>query len=475
MKKNLCKLSALFIVFAMLFSVCVIPAHAGSLVSDDSIACAEELKNEYHEAADSLDMEINQEYLANSYEANMTFNKILESIESCDSELRSHYSGSYINDNGYLVVALCCDTGNCKKEIEDNLSCSEVLFEEGTGSYYYGQKELDAINQQISSLSESVKSDKAVSAETRSLMQTLPRTSYNEKDNTTAIIFNVSEEVEEAVLKSEKITNHSDTKKVSVKLSDSELQALNQFHDLIASFKENVNCSDDISYTVCTDYEQGEDQTESWRPGRYLFVYNNPSAGLGSALSTGYRAKYTQNGTTYYGFVTCGHGTSIGNSVYISNNVSSVNKLGTILNRSYGDRIDVSFISMTNENYTNGNAIYYTGSQAGATTPGRILDGTQTTADLNSCIYKSGATTYLTSGYVSSNTCSGYWNGTYFYDLMQADRNMGDNGDSGAVTYIIDRNTIYGKAVGVLKGASDNRTVFIKASNIQSDFGAVAY
>ena len=111
------------------------------------------------------------------------------------------------------------------------------------------------------------------------------------------------------------------------------------------------------------------------------------------------------------------------------------------------------------------------------TTPRRILDGTQTTVGLNSCIYKSGATTYLTSGYVSSNSYSGYASDIYFYDLMQADRNMGDDGDSGAVTYIIDRNTIYGKAVGILKGASgnDNRTVFTKASNIQSDFGAVAY
>lgn len=46
---------------------------------------------------------------------------------------------------------------------------------------------------------------------------------------------------------------------------------------------------------------------------------------------------------------------------------------------------------------------------------------------------------------------------------MQEDRNMGDYGDSGAVTYIIDRNTIYGKAVGVLKGASgDGRTVLLR-------------
>lgn len=263
MKKKLCKLSALFVAFAMLFSVCVIPAHAGDLASDDTIACAEELKKEYHEAIDKFDIEINQEYHANSYEANMTFNRILESIESNDSELRSHYSGSYINDDGCLVVALCCDTRNCKKEIEDNLSCSEVLFEEGIGSYYYGQKNLDAINKQIALLSKRVKSDKAVSAEVRSLMQSLPRTSYNTENNTTSIIFNVSEDVEKTVIKSENLTNHADMEKAPMKLSDSELEALKQYHDLIASFNEYVNCPDEISYTVCSDYQPIEDQTES--------------------------------------------------------------------------------------------------------------------------------------------------------------------------------------------------------------------
>lgn len=145
------------------------------------------------------------------------------------------------------------------------------------------------------------------------------------------------------------------------------------------------------------------------------------------------------------------------------------------LNRSYGNKLDVSFIRMTNSNYTNSNAIYYTSSQAGVTRPGTILDGTQTTVSNGTCIYKSGQKTYLTIGYVSRTNLSFWNNNVYFYDIIQADRNMSDNGDSGAVTYIVATGATSGKAVGVLKGKANGQTIFIKASNIKSVFGAEAY
>lgn len=476
MKKITCKISAIWLTLVMIFSVSVIPVYAQDFSSsNDVVTCAEEMRTEYHETIDNFSKKISQEYLINNYEANITYNRILDSIESNDNELRSHFSGAYVNDDGYLVIALCCDTGNCSREIENSLTESKVIFEDGIGSYYYGQKELEAVNEKIASIQESIKNKEDVTSNIQNLMQSKPRTIYNEKNNTTSVVFNVNPEVEKAVLKNEKLTNNANAEMARKELSNSERQAINQYKDLIDVFKKNVNCSDDISYTVCTGYEEGEDQAEAWRPGRYLFVYTNPSAGTGSQISTGYRAKYTYNKKTYYGFVTCGHGTSVGNAVYISNNVSSANKLGTILNRSYGNRVDVSFIKMTNSNYTNGQAIYYTSSQAGVTRQGTVLDGTQTTPALNACIYKSGSATYLTYGYVSSNTCSGYWNDTYFYNLIQADRSMSNSGDSGAVTYIINGATIYGKAVGILKGKSGSNSVFVKASNIQADFNAVAY
>ena len=63
----------------------------------------------------------------------------------------------------------------------------------------------------------------------------------------------------------------------------------------------------------------------------------------------------------------------------------------------------------------------------------------------------------------------------YFYDLIQADRNMSDSGDSGAVTYIVSSGGTSGKAVGILKGIYNSQTIFIKASSIKSIFGAEAY
>lgn len=75
----------------------------------------------------------------------------------------------------------------------------------------------------------------------------------------------------------------------------------------------------------------------------------------------------------YYGFVTCAHGNNIGNTVYISYPGSTTGKLGEILNRSYGGSVDVAFIRMTNRNYTNGQAVYYTSSQPGVTRQGAVL------------------------------------------------------------------------------------------------------
>ncbi len=476
MNKKIYTILTMLVASIIILSVAVVSVVAENVaVSDAVITCAEEMRNEYHETIDDSEDEISPEYLTNNYESNLTYNNILEYMEANDNELRSHFSGAYVNADGYLVVALCCDTGNCISEIECNLAESEVIFEEGVGSYYYGNKKLDSVNEQIASLQESINNDEEVPETVRFLMQSMPRTIYNTDDNTISVVFNVDAEVEETVIKYEQAANETGDESVCVTLSDSEEQSLNLYNDLVNAFKENVNTSEDILYTVCTGYEQAEDQSVSWRPGRYIFVYTNPSAGSGSSISTGYRAKYSYKNNTYYGFVTCGHGTNVGNSVYISTNIASANKLGVILNKSYGNRIDVSFIKMTNSNYTNGQAVYYTSSQAGVTRQGIVLDGTQTTAALNSCIYKSGSTTYLTYGYVSSNTYSGYINNTYFYNLMLADRSMGAGGDSGAVTYVKNGSTVYGKAVGILKGKAGNNTVFVKASNITADFNATAY
>ena len=265
MSKKIHERLSICVVLVMIFSTCVIPAYAvDDLSPDDVVTCVEEMRTEYREKINDTNEEISQEYLSNRYEANLTYNRILNFVESNDNELRSHFSGAYINIDGCLVIALCCNTGHCKTEIEEHLTESDAIFEDGIGSYYYGQKELEAVNEKIASLQESIKNKEDLSANIKTLMQSKPRAIYNEKTNTASIIFNVSADIEKAVLKNEELKNSANTKMPQMELSNAERQAVRQYNDLISTFRDYVNNSENISYTVCTGYEQGEDQSEAW-------------------------------------------------------------------------------------------------------------------------------------------------------------------------------------------------------------------
>ncbi len=102
-------------------------------------------------------------------------------------------------------------------------------------------------------------------------------------------------------------------------------------------------------------------------------------------------------------FVTCGHGTAIGKSVYaMSDNLglSEGNRIGIILDRKYGDTVDASFVNIITTKYTNSNTVCYSSSKPEIATPGITLDGTQASIRKNTKIYKAGQTTYLTTGRV---------------------------------------------------------------------------
>lgn len=436
----------------------------------DIVDCAEQLKSDFYKSLSENIVEVKDNTLEKNYQATLAYDTIINYIDENENDLRMHFSGAQITTDGSLEVSLSCADCQCIDTIVEILDFDDVVFVSGVGSYYYGQQQLEEINERIAYLqntaSKSVNVDKNVS----SLMSTYPRTRYNCEDNTVSIIFNVSSEVELAV--NQVLDSNMNTSKSNLNNTNS---LLTQYYDIIDDFEMLVVDSSSIKYEVCSNYEQAVDDAEAWRPGREIFVYTNPTAGSGSLLSTGYRAQYTYNGTTYYGFVTAGHGTEVGRSVYLNTSISSTNKIGVILNRAYGGTLDVSFINMTNSNFTNSNVIYYTSSQSGVTRPGTILDGTQTTVALNSNVYKSGRTTYLTSGYITELDTSYYINGVYFYDLFRAGTEMNGSGDSGAVSYIVGTGAVSGKAVGIIKGRYESRSVFVRASNIRDAFGASAY
>ncbi len=422
-----------------------------------------------------------QEYLTRNYAASVFYNTILEYVESNTDELREHFSGAYDNDDGDLVVLLSCPSDRCRNFILKDLACENVLFEEGNGSYYHTKEKLDTINAGIGNLQDRVRNGMDTDVDTVALMSAYPRTVYDDLNNTISVEFYVSPTMEQAVEKANAAADPQMAKSNTF-FTEEEANALDIYEDYIQCLESKVEGLEDVQYTVNSDTPPIiEEEAIEWRPGRSLFVLDHvlsDGTAKGSLCSTGYRAMYRRNERTYYGFVTCGHGTAIGKSVYaISDDLSlsEGNRIGIILDRKYGDTVGASFVNIITTKYTNSNTVYYSSSKPEIATPGIILDGTQASIRKNTKIYKAGRTTYLTGGRVFQTSMSGYYNEIYFTDMIQADVAMTMSGDSGGVTYICDGTTSYGKAVGIVKGKHDGLSVFIKASNISNNFGPFTY
>ncbi len=395
---------------------CAVPIYASDPADPefDWEACASEVRQTYLSMSEEACDTVSPEYLNNSYEANAYYDCILKYIEAAPGELREHFSGAFVNDAGTLVVLLCCTTGNCQNIISNDLVCKNALFEAGNGSYYEAKKTLDAVNAGIAQLQTQVSSGAVADADAAALMDAYPRTVFDEENNTVSVVFKVSPDVENAVAKTNAISHNRGAAPV---LSEKEETALTIYNGYIQNFKAYVGDWEAVVYDASAEDAQIiMDEATEWRPGRSIFVVNTiiDNQIYGSQCSTGYRAMYRKNDRTYRGFVTCGHGTSIGNSVYLSTNTQNANKIGGILDRQFGGTVDASFINITNAGVTSSNAIYYTSAQPGVTKPGTVLDGTQTTVAKNSLIYKSGQTTYLTQGRVFNTSVSGYNSDIYF-------------------------------------------------------------
>ena len=138
----------------------------------------------------------------------------------------------------------------------------------------------------------------------------------------------------------------------------------------------------------------------------------------------------------------------------------------------------MAFVKNMNSNYTPSNVVHYSNSP-GQTLQTVTLDGSIGAVVANSYVYKSGRSTYLTSGIINSTSVSDYvsdHNSTQYYisDMFRTSSLIAQSGDSGGVTFV-GYGSSSGKAVGIVEAGFSNGTYFIKASNILNSFGASTY
>ena len=432
--------------------------------------CAEEVMKMYEEKEEEVFAEeFANEFLDNNYEANVSYNKILNRIYEHEDVLSKNFSDAYVNDDGNLVVKLIGDFEACKYIINEELECENIIFEKGSYPYLEIKETLDELNTKIGDLQEKLNDGRLHDAGALDLMSKYPRAIYDDVNESITVVFGVSEE---DALSTEMMKKGNKYELNNVTLNN---PALSDYSNYISEFKEYIGDSEMVTYKVEAGYEPASVQAEQWRPGRGIYVVS--SSNNMSASSTGYRAKYTYNGKTYYGFVTCEHGKTVGQNVYLTNSSASANKIGFIVNKKISNEVDVAFMNITNSNYTNSNYVYYTSSD-GQTRPGTLLDGKWTEVAKNSAIYKAGKKTYLTNAYVFETQYVGYFTNsdgtrTFHTELIQAGK-MTESGDSGGVAYVPYGGSS-GTSVGIVLGSDSTYSYFVKAMNISSKFGAVPY
>ena len=170
--------------FAIILSVAIMIPMGVLVISAEDIV----QKNEVVEAAPSAD------FISRSAAARECDNSIREHLEAVDDELRRHFSGSYLDSSGDLVILLSCDTSACKEQIIAETGYMDAIFKEGNGSYYDTMAALEAINHRIYTSQETVRTGTADAA-TVAMMKMYPLPEYDAYTNAITLVLDVAPEL----------------------------------------------------------------------------------------------------------------------------------------------------------------------------------------------------------------------------------------------------------------------------------------
>ena len=172
-------------------------------------------------------------------------------------------------------------------------------------------------------------------------------------------------------------------------------------------------------------------------------------------FSSGFKARWDSGSGYKYGYMTCAHNRSVGDSIYDSDE-----KLGTIRVRQESGNVDASFFEITEAAVTSTTTVYYddTYEQTGSS---HVIPTTGLT------VMKSGKGTGLTTGDVTSPKVTVTVGGIVFTNIAQADYSSAP-GDSGSFVGI---GPAYGKYIttGIHKGNDGTYAYYVAATYIRSE------
>lgn len=326
-----------------------------------------------------------------------------------DIEYPNYYGGSFIDDDGNLNVML---TKNIK--LDDNIE--KVLSNVSKIECKYSYAELSEVVDIVTIAMDNVDVKRSKGSE-KSYYQDIMGSALNDEENVVEVY----------------IKNLNDEK--------------------TEWFKNNVCDSDCILLKSSTSNATEEANTS----GQKL---SNDSYSFSGA----FRVKRTNDSGLHYGFITCGHGNSVGSTIYGYDN----KKIGTVKLHKYGGAYDMSYVEMSSkDNFSN-------------TITGSPYTLKSTNDDISTPVVGQGAYIFAThnknvGGKVTSTKVSFKYNNVTFSNMIGANYSSQSGDSGGLITSTPSSTNSTCKPLGVHKGTFEKYKVFTSAMNVINYWHLVRY
>lgn len=221
----------------------------------------------------------------------------------------------------------------------------------------------------------------------------------------------------------------------------------------ICSFKTNITNSDNVIFE--NDSCLSNRQTGINTSAQIAFGTEGTSA---NGARLGFGCYKNVNGTIKHGFITCGHGNSVGSSVYLGNTAV---KIGTVYNTSFynNSNTDASFVEFESSLYSINSAIDGTDYS--------IVNGSYLSLySVGTTVILANGTSGMSSGKIKSTSVTLTADGVTTNNLISASYSSKDGNSGGAVIRQV-RDKYY--ATGIHTGRSGLYAVFSRIDYVMDD------
>lgn len=181
-------------------------------------------------------------------------------------------------------------------------------------------------------------------------------------------------------------------------------------------------------------------------------------------------AKWVKSGTTYYGYLTCGHNNAV-NDIW----TYSGSRLGTEAKRQFSGSVDAALITRSSPPFVQYGSSYSFASNGGSYTSPASTYVSGGAYPVGTSVTMFGATTGSSTGTISTTTLTVTYAGVTMTNMCQASYSTQGGDSGGPIKVAIGTSLVYTHVAGIQNAVNTNGGIYTAMDNAISALGFTGY